>query len=155
MISWLPCLLWQVLLYWPWFYYLLFWPGAKGRSIWAIIIDPKDEASWSLKMKNCKPPSQIFPLWSRFLVFSTYQAHGAYAHLYQAHHKDLAEATAGPPLPRVWAPLRLAIPYTVLLRWLFKPPDCYLACLATLALAIGVYTMPLTCAAMYLPYLCL
>ncbi len=84
-----------------------------------------------------------------------YQVHGTYAHLYQAHHKDVAEATAGSPLPRVWASLWLAIPYMVLMRWLFKPPDSYLARLAMLALVIGIYTVPLTCAAMYLPYLCL
>ena len=40
-----PCLLWQALLFWPQFYYTLFWPSVKGRSVWKIITDPKDVTS--------------------------------------------------------------------------------------------------------------
>ena len=81
-LSRFPCLLWQALLYWPRFYYTLFRPSAKGRSVWQIITDPKDASSKSLKMKNFDSPTRIRPLWSRFLVFSSYQVHGAYASCY-------------------------------------------------------------------------
>ena len=67
----------------------------------------------------------------------------------------MAEATTGPTLPQIWDPLRLAIPYTILLSRLFKPPDCYLARLVSLAIIVAVYTVPLMRAAFYLTYLCL
>ena len=111
-----PCLLWQALHFWPRFYYTLYWTSAKGRSIWKIITDPKDDTSQTLKIKNFDQPSRIQPLWSCFLAFTTYQVHGAYAHLHQAHHKEVAEATSGITLPQIWDPLRLAIPYKILLR---------------------------------------
>ena len=150
-----PSLLWQAFLFWPRFYYTLFRPSAKGRSVWHIITDPKDASSQSLKTKNFAPPSQIRPLWSRFLVFSSYQVHGAYAHLHQANHEDVAEATTGPPLLRIWDPLRLATPYTynIAKRQLFKLPDCYLARLVSLALIVAVYTVPLVRATLYIVYL--
>ncbi len=148
-----PCLLWQALLYWPKFYYTLFRLSAKGRSVWQMITDPKDANSKSLKTKNFDSPTRIRPLWSRFLVFSSYQVHGAYAHLHQANHEEVADATSGPTLPRIWDPLRLAIPYTIAQRQLFKPPDCYLARFASLAIIVAVYTAPLTRAILYIIYL--
>ena len=77
LISRIPCLLWQALLFWPRFYYTLFWPSAKGRSVWNIITDPKDATSRTLKKKNFVQPLRIRPMWSRFLVFTSYQVHGA------------------------------------------------------------------------------
>ncbi len=127
----------------------------KGRSFWHIITDPKDASSWSLKTKNFDPPTRIRPLWSRFLVFSSYQVHGAYAHLHKANHEDVAEATSGPTLPRIWDLLRLATPYNIAQRQLFKPPDCYLARLVSLVIIVAVYTVPLTRATLYIIYLCL
>ena len=155
LLSRFSCLLWQAFLFWPKFYYTLFWPSAKGRSVWHIITDPKDASSRSLKKKNFDPPTRISPLWSRFLVFSSYQVHGAYAHLHQANHEEVAEATSGPTLPRIWDPLRLATPYNIAQRRLFKPPDCYLARFVSLAIIVAVYTVPLTRATLYIIYLCL
>ena len=42
LLSRFPCLLWQAFLFWSRFYYTLFWPSAKGRSVWHIITDSND-----------------------------------------------------------------------------------------------------------------
>jgi hypothetical protein len=73
-----PVLLWRGICFWPRLYFDLFGPGAQGRSLFAIIFDPENEKSTLRKMKNQKPAGTIRPLWSKFLVFSTYQVHGAY-----------------------------------------------------------------------------
>ena len=99
LVSRFPCLLWKAFLFWMRFYYTLFWPSAKGRSVWQVITDPKDATSRTLKTKNFVHPSRIRPLWSHFLVFSSYQFHGAYAHLHRANHEDVAESKTGPTLP--------------------------------------------------------
>ncbi len=57
----------------------------------------------------------------------------------------------GPASSTSLGPATVGYPVYVFWRWLFKPPDCYLARLVMLALVIGVYTVPLTCAATYLP----
>jgi len=50
----------------------LFNPKANGRLVWRIITDPKDSLSSRIKMKNLPSTSIIRPLWSKFMVFSTY-----------------------------------------------------------------------------------
>ena len=124
-----PVLLWRGICFWPRLYFELFGPGAQGRLLFAIIFDPENETSKLRKMKNQKPAGTIRPLWSKFLVFSTYQVHGAYAHLFQKNNCEVLEPIAqasGPATPRVWNPLLLAIPYQFLEKRRFKPPDCQL-----------------------------
>jgi hypothetical protein len=98
----------------------------------------------------------IRPLWSRLLVFSGYQVHGAYAHLHQHNNKEVADAitnAAGPSLPKVLDSLCLAIPYQYLLAKLFEAPDCSLGRWITLFAIILVYKVPLCQGAAYLTYL--
>ena len=61
-------------------------------------------------------------------VLYIYQAHGAYAHLHQHNNEEVTDSISdamGSPLPCVWDPLCLSIPYQYLSALLFKPPDCY------------------------------
>ena len=151
-----PVLLWRGICFWPRLYFELFGPGAQGRSLFAIIFDPENEKSKLRKMKNQKPAGTIRPLWSKFLVFSTYQVHGAYAHLFQKNNREVSEPIAqasGPATPRVWDPLRLAIPYQFLEKRRFKPPDCQLRRGLTIALIVAVYLVPLSRGLSYLTYL--
>jgi len=147
---------WLVISFWPRFYWQLFHPSAKGRSVWSILTDPEDQFSVSCKLKNLNPAGWIRPLWSKYMVFSTYQVDGAYAHLNQNQNKEVAESlieSAGPALPRAWDPLRLAIPYEYLSARLFQPHDCYLAKLLMILLLLGLYTVPLVRGATHLAFL--
>jgi hypothetical protein len=103
---------------------------ARGWSLWLILTDPEDRSStWRKKLKNLKPKGAICPLYSRFLVFSSYQVYGAYAHLMQANNKEAMESIAsasGPSLPKTWDSLQIAISYNYLALVLFEPPDCSL-----------------------------
>jgi len=97
-------------------------------------------------MKNRPSAEVIRPLWSKFLVFSTYQVHGAYAHLHQHNHEDIADALSdatGPSLPRIWDPLCLTVPYQYLSARLFKPPNCYFGQWITIISLILIYLVPL------------
>ncbi len=91
-------------------YYLFFNLKARGCSLWLILTDPEDKSSTRRKkLKNFKPVGTICPLWSRFLIFLSYQVYNAYAHLIQANNKEAMESIAsvsGPSLPRIWDPLR-------------------------------------------------
>ena len=152
-----PFEIWRGLLFWPRLFYRLFNPHAPGRSVWHILTDPEDCMSTRIKMKN-RPSAEVIrpPLWSKFLVFSTYQVHGAYAHLHQQNRDDVADALSdavGPSLPRIWDPLRLTIPYQYLSARLFKPPDCYFGRWITIILLILIYLVPLCRGAAYLTYL--
>ena len=151
-----PVLLWRGICFWPRLYFELFGPGVKGCSFFAIIFDPENEKSTLRKMKNHKPAGMIRPLWSKFLVFSTYQVHGAYAHLFQKNNREVSEPIAqasGPATPRVWDPLRLSVPYQFLVPRCFKPPDCQLRRGLTIALIIAIYLVPLSRGLLYLAYL--
>ena len=78
------------------------------------------------------------------MVFTTYQVHGAYAHLHQHRNAAVEESikeSAGPVLTRV------------LLARVPKPPDCYLAKLLTILLLLGLYTVPLVRGATHLAFL--
>ena len=46
---------WVVISFWPRFYWRLFYPSAKGRSVWSILTNPKDQCSASCKLKNLNP----------------------------------------------------------------------------------------------------
>ena len=84
-----PVLLWRGICFWPRLYFELFGPGAQGRSLFAIIFDPENEKSKLRKMKNQKPAGTIRPLWSKFLVFSTYQVHGVDVSQYSVRYEYL------------------------------------------------------------------
>jgi len=102
--------------------------------------------------------SRICPIWSKFNVFSSYQVHGAYAHLHQSTNDDVSlaiEEASGPPLQQIWASLCLAIPYRQISQALFKPPDCCLASLVTIALLVIAYSVPLARGVLHLTHLCL
>ncbi len=114
--------------------------------MWSILTDPENKSSTVRKLTNCNPAGLIRPLWSRYMVFTTYQVHGAYAHLHQHWNKDVEKCiieSIGPVLPRAWDPLRLAIPNEYLLARVFKPPDCSLTKLLTILLLLGLYSVPL------------
>ena len=145
--------LWKVISFWPRFFRHLFGTKAKGRSVWSILTDPEDKSSTARKLTNCKPAGLIRPLWLRYMVFTTYQVHGAYAHLHQHWNEDIEESiveSVGPVLPRAWDPLRLAIPYEYLSSRVCKPPDCSLAKLLTILLLLGLYSVPLLRGTLYL-----
>ncbi len=100
----------------------------------------------------------IHPLWSRFLVFSSYQVHGAYAHLHQHNNAEIADSIAdarGPSLSKVWDPLRLMVPYQYLLALFFEPPDCCFGQWIVILTIVLIYMVPLCQGAAYLTYLCL
>ena len=124
-----PVLLWRGICFWSRLYFELFGPGAEGRSVFAIIFHPKNEKLTLRKINNQKPSGTIRPIWSKFLVFSTNQVHGAFAHLFQTNNRKVSEPiaqAAGPATPRAWDPLRLPIPYQFLVKRHFQPPDCHL-----------------------------
>jgi hypothetical protein len=144
--------------FWPRLYYLLYNPKAKGHSIWDIITDLKDKSSMYMKLKNMLFQAIIHPLWLRFLVFSTYQVHGAYDHIHQEENVDVSEAlaeAAGPTLLKVWDPICLAIPYQFLSMRLFEPPDWYMRQWMVIAGIIGIYLIPLCWGAAIFTYLSL
>jgi hypothetical protein len=152
----LPAAIWRGLLFWPRLYYCLFNSNAKGRSIWNIITDPEDASSNSIKLKNAPSLGSIRPLWSKFLVFSGYQVHGAYAHLHQHTNEEVADAIADAArssLPTIWDPLRLVVPYQYLSAMLFEPPDCYIGRWLTFFTIILVYLVPLCRGAAYIMYI--
>jgi hypothetical protein len=138
--------LWEAISFWLRFFRHLFGTKTKGRSVWSILTDPEDKSSTARKLTNCKPAGLIRPLWLRYMVFTTYQVHGAYAHLHQHWNEDIEECiveSVGPVLPRAWDPLRLAIPYEYLSARVFKPPDCSLAKLLMILSPHGLYSVPL------------
>ena len=148
---------WMVISFWPQFYWRLFCLSAKGCLVWSFLTNPKDQFSISCKLNNLNPARWIRPLWSKYMIFSTYQVHGAYVHLNQNQNKEVAESlieSAGLVLPRAWDPLRLTIPYEFLSARLFKPPDCSLARLLTILLLLGLYSVPLCRGALYLSSVC-
>ena len=152
----LPFKLCQGLLFWPRLFYCLFNPHAPGRLVCQTLTDPEDCLSTPTKTKNLQSAIVIRPLWSKFLVFFTYQVHGAYAHLHQHTNEDVADAlldAAGSSIPRVWDPLCFAIPYQYLSAKVFKPPDCYIGRWITIILIIMIYMIPLCRGAVYLAYL--
>lgn len=51
--------LWRGVCFWPRLYFALFRPSARGRSIFAIILDPEDKRSKLKKLKNDKPTGTI------------------------------------------------------------------------------------------------
>jgi hypothetical protein len=125
---------------------ILFDPAGGGLSNQPSLQDAFSQAS-------C-----IRPIWSKFNVFSSYQVHGAYAHLHQSTNDDVSSAikeASGPPLKQIWDPLRLAIPYCWISQALFKPPDCCLARLLTLTLLVIAYSVPLAQGVLHLSHLCL
>ena len=149
-------ILWRGICFWPRLYFTLFGPRANGRSVFAILIDPEDKKSTQRKLKNCTPAGTIRPLWARLLVFSTYQVYGAYAHLFQRNNCEVSEPLAqasGPAQPKVWDPLRLAIPYEYLASKVFEPPECQLRRGLMIALIVLVYLVPLSRGLTYLAYL--
>jgi hypothetical protein len=86
------------------------------------------------------------------MVFSTYQVHGAYAHLHQHNNEEVTDAISdatGSPLPRVWDPLRRSIPYQYLSASLFKPPDCYFGQWIAVISIMIIYMAPLCRRAAY------
>ncbi len=87
-----PFKLCRGLLFWPRLFYSLYNPTADSRSIQKILTDPKDAKSTWIKMKNLPSVDIICPRWSKFLVFSGYQVHGAYAHLHQHNNNEVADA---------------------------------------------------------------
>ncbi len=102
--------------------------------------------------------SRICPIWSKFNVFSSYQVHGAYAHLHQSTNDDVSlviEEASGPPLQQILDPLCLAIPYWWISQALFEPPDCCLARLVTIAWLVIAYSVPLARVVLHLTHLCL
>jgi hypothetical protein len=150
--------LWVDIVFWPRFYWRLFCTGAKGRSIWSVVADPEDVPSSQQKLKNPSPAGWIHPLWSSYMVFLTYQVHGAYTHLYQHQNHNVTKSlveSAGPALPPTWDPLHLAIPYEYLMVKLIKPPDCYLHCELMIRILLGLYSVPLVRGALHLKFLCI
>jgi hypothetical protein len=110
----------------------------------------------SIKLHNMPSPGTIHPLWSRLLVFSGYQVHGAYAYLHQHNNEEVVDAIVNavdPSLPKVWDPICLVIPYQYLSAKLFELPDCSLGRWITLLAIILVYMVPLCQGVVYLTYL--
>jgi hypothetical protein len=63
-----------------------------------------------------KSAGTIDHLWSRFLVFSTYQVHGAYAQLFQQDNQDVLEPIVkalAPMLPNSLGPPLLGCPVSI------------------------------------------
>ena len=155
-----PMMVYNALMFWPRFYNNLFGANSTGRSFMTILFDP-DGGGLSNRpsLRNAfSQASCIRPIWSKFNVFSSYQVHGAYAHLHQSTNDDVSlaiEEASGPPLKQIWDPLRLAIPYRWISQALFKPPDCCLACLLTLTLLVIAYSVPLARGVLHLTHLCL
>jgi hypothetical protein len=153
-----PMFVYNTLMFWSQNYCHLFRTCSAGRSILTILFDPGGGGlSNQPRLRNAiSNINRICPLWSKLNVFSTYQVHGVHAHLHQSSGEDVSLAikeVSGPSLPKVWDPLHLAIPYHCFSQALFKPPDCYLAWLATIALLIAVYIVPLLREATYLTYI--
>ncbi len=124
-----PLIHWQGMCFWTIIYYQLFSLGARGCSFWEIILDPDNTVSTQRKTKKQKPVGTIQPLWARFLVLSTYQVYGIYAHLFQHNNCNVLDPIAqasSPQVPKVWDPLRLVVPYNYITLRLFEPPDCQL-----------------------------
>ncbi len=155
-----PMIVYNALMFWPRFYNNLFGANSKGRSFMTILLNP-DGGGLSNRpsLRNAiSQASCIRPIWSKFNVFSSYQVHGAYAHLHQSTDDDVSSAieeASGPPLKQIWDPLRLAIPYRWISQALFKPPDCCLARLLTITLLVIAYSIPLAQGVLHLLHLCL
>jgi hypothetical protein len=153
-----PMIVCNALMFWPRFYNNLFGAQSTGHSFLTILFDPE---GGSLSNQPClrnaiSQANRIPPIWSKFNVFSSYQVRGIYAHLHQPSVDDVSlaiEEASGPPLQQVWDPLCLATPYQWITQALFKPPDCCLACLATIALLVVAYSVPLAQGALHLMHL--
>jgi hypothetical protein len=148
----------NALMFWPRFYNNLFGAQSTGRSFLTILFDPEGGglSNWPCLWNAISQANCICPIWSKFNVFSSYQVHGVYAHLHQSSGDNMPlaiEEASGPPLRQVWDPLCLATPYQWITQALFKPPDCCLACLATIALLVVAYSVPLARGALHLTHL--
>ncbi len=101
-----PMIVCNTLMFWSRFYNNLFGAQLTGCSILTILFNPEGgglfnrPCLWNaISQANC-----ICPIWSKFNVFSSYQVHGAYAHLHQSSGDDVSlaiEAASGPPLQQV------------------------------------------------------
>ena len=99
----------RLCLFWPRFYYSLFWFKPHRRSILDVITNPLPPIKAKAKGTSLK----IVCLNENRCCFSFYQTRGAYAHLNQRIEKDLEEAVADASVAVFHGdPLRLAIPYT-------------------------------------------
>ena len=98
---------------------------------------------------------RIRPLWTKYHVLSSYQVHGAFAHLQQRPCADLDRALhAATPLEGpINDPLRLKVPYEFFKGQLRRPPDCLLVQAIALTAICGSCMVPIIQVATYLPYL--
>jgi hypothetical protein len=150
----------NALIFWPRFYNNLFGAQSTGRSVLTILFDPEGGglSNWPHLWNAISQANRIRPIWSKINVFSSYQVHGVYAHLHQSSGDNVSSAideASGPPLRQVWDSLCLATPYQWITQALFTPSDCCLACLATIALLVVAYSVPLAQGALHLTHLCL
>ncbi len=168
LLYWLHCfadkilcgrmIVYNALMFWPRFYNNLFGAKSTGRSFMTTLFNPDGGGlSNQPRLRNAiSQASCIRPIWSKFIVFSSYQVWGAYAHLHQSTNDDVSlaiEEASGPPLQQIWDPLCLAIPYCWISQALFKPPDCCLARLVTIALLVIAYFVPLAQGVLHLTHL--
>ena len=130
--------LWQLVSYWPKFYWNLFKPDPNRRSIWTIITNPVPPDGPKSK------PSGMVCLNAKYYCHSYYQVHGAYANLHQRQEHDLDAATQAASSMYIYEdPLLLSVPYEYLFKQLPDPPEGILLRMFSLGLICFVFLYPI------------
>ena len=134
---------WQMISFWPKFYWSLFGPTPQTRdptrrSIFQIISNPVPPFNTQKGYRSQRAGRHLTTLSEKFCCYSYYQSRGAYANINQHHEEDLNKAlrAATKPVTYFDDPLRLSVPYKYLAKHLPEPPDgCTMRLLAIGAIA--------------------
>jgi len=120
-------------LWWLRFYWHIF-NDPRGRSLYEIFSNPRLEGNIPRSKPRVsretyrryvrKGRVKIRPSNARYAVDSSYQVHGAYAHLGSSACRDLGDAiNAASTFIHFDDPLRISVPYNYLASKIDKPPD--------------------------------
>ena len=137
------------ILWWPKFYWNIL-SDPDGRSLWNMFTDPRfrgsskhSKARISRHTKRqfiAKGKVKIQPTHARHNVYSSYQVHGAYAHVGQNEKQKMLQAVAAASKDIYFDdPLRLSVPYNYVMKRIPEPPDNdFMHLLACLSI-VGIY----------------
>ena len=137
------------ILWWPKFYWNIL-RDPDGRSLWSMFTNPHfrgrykhSKARISRHTKRqfiAKGKVKIQPTHARQNVYSSYQVHGAFAHVGQNENQKVLQTTAAASKDIYFDdPLRLSVPYQYFWERIPEPPDNdFMHVLACLSI-VGIY----------------
>lgn len=136
-------MIYSAMAFWPLFYWHLFGPSSKGRSIWTVICNPEGDAPSRKARKRFAEQEALSdchislrPTPQSLNVFTSYQVGGAHTHLASVNHQVADGITAALEsstiFPYFHDPFKLSVAYAYVAKNIKQPPDCLLQRLWTL-----------------------